>query len=284
MEYALEEAKISLREGNKGFGAVIVKEGKLIAKAHDREVTDEDVTSHAEVNAIKKAGKILGKDLSGCILIATHEPCPMCAGAIVWAGITTIAFGCSIQESISQGRGRIDFPCEAFFDRVKANIKVYSGIMNRECSLLYRKDVRQEIKNLLGADENTLAVLEADSIKRRITWFQENKDSFDIAADDLLGSAYKLLLTRLHILPEEAPVVHKSGEKIVFHSQNFCPTLEACNILGLDTRCVCKRLNETSMDALMKQIDARLCFSRNYDCLRPYTDYCEEMISIANKE
>ncbi len=68
--------------------------------------------------------------------------------------------------------------------------------------------------------------------------------------------------------------------EIVFHSKNCCPTLEACKILGLDTRKVCRLYNEKSTDALVRQVDSRLRFSRNYERIRPYTDSCEESISF----
>jgi hypothetical protein len=90
-----------------------------------------------------------------------------------------------------------------------------------------------------------------------------------------------LLLKRLHITPQEAPIIRKTDKEIIFHSKNFCPTLEACKILGIDTRHVCKKINEISTDLLVKQIDNRLTFSRNYNKLRPYSEYCEEMISLS---
>jgi hypothetical protein len=75
-------------------------------------------------------------------------------------------------------------------------------------------------------------------------------------------------------------VVQKTDKAISFHSMNFCPTLEACRILGLDTREVCKKLNEGATQDMVRQIDNRLRFTRNYECLRPYSDYCEETIYI----
>ena len=75
-------------------------------------------------------------------------------------------------------------------------------------------------------------------------------------------------------------MVMKTDRKIVFHSQNFCPTLEACKILDLDTRVICKEVNEGPTNALVKQISERLEFRRNYEQLRPYCDYCEEMIVL----
>ncbi len=72
--------------------------------------------------------------------------------------------------------------------------------------------------------------------------------------------------------------------KIVIHSKNFCPTLEACKILGLDTREVCKELNEEPTQALLQQLDPRLAFTRNYNALRPYEEFCEEMIILKDKQ
>jgi tRNA(adenine34) deaminase len=280
MKVAIKEAEISLREGNNGFGAVIIKDGTIIAASHDKEDTENDPTSHAEINAIREASKKLGKKLLECSIVSTHEPCPMCASAIVWSGITCVAYGYSIKEALLQGRKRMDLQCREIFERAGANISVLEGVMKAECSVLYRKDVRTEIDRLRNADDRALSEMNEDSISRRIKWFHENKGNFKFISGDLLESGYNLLLERFHITPEEAPIIKKTGRKVVFHSMNFCPTLEACRILGLDTRHVCRRLNENSTDILLKQMDSRLHFSRNYDKLRPYTQYCEEMISI----
>ncbi len=281
MRIAIEEAQISLREGNNGFGTVIIKDGNVIVSSHDREDTENDSTSHAEINAIREASRIIGKKLSGCILISTHEPCPMCASAIVWAGITEVAYGFTIDEAILQGRKRIELSCKAIFNKAGIKINTYEGILNDECSVLYRKDVRREIERLRNADDKILSDLNEDSICRRLKWFRENKGTFDFISEDILNSGHRLLLERFGITQEEAPVIKKSDREIVFHSMNFCPTLEACKILELDTRYICKKMNEISTDTLLKQIDGRLKFTRNYDKLRPYTEYCEEMISLS---
>ncbi len=96
--------------------------------------------------------------------------------------------------------------------------------------------IEAEIKNLRNADDKILNELNGNSVRRRTQWFQENKGDFDFITDDLLYSAYRLLLERFHITPNEAPVIKKTDQEIVFHSMNFCPTLEACKILGLDTK------------------------------------------------
>lgn len=283
MRLALQEAKISLCEGNHGFGAVIVKDGAVIASSHDKENTESDSTSHAEINVIREASRMLGKKLTGCVLVSTHEPCPMCAAAVVWSGITTIAYGYSIQEALKQGRTRISFPCADVFGKAGAEINIYTGVLEKECSILYRDDVRKEIERLRFADNEKLCELNEDSIRRRTAWYQENKQRFEFVSQDILHSGYRLLLERFRITADQAPVIQRTEAQLVFHSMNFCPTLEACKILGLDTRDVCKRLNENSTDMLLKQIDKRLCFSRNYAKLRPYESYCEEMISISEK-
>lgn len=140
--------------------------------------------------------------------------------------------------------------------------------------------IQTEIDRLRGADDAALSALNEDSIRRRSAWFAENKERFTFLSDDPLDSAYRLLLARFHIQPEEAPVVSRTDRSITFHSQNFCPTLEACKRLGLDTRHVCRCINEDSTNQLIRRIDPHLRFSRNYEKLRPYAAYCEEMISF----
>ena len=87
LEMAITLASKSAKSGKGGpFGAVIVKDGKVIAKAHNTVTTSTDPTAHAEVNAIRKACKKLKSfQLDGCIIYASAEPCPMCLGAIYWA-------------------------------------------------------------------------------------------------------------------------------------------------------------------------------------------------------
>mgnify|MGYP000902522275 FL=1 len=278
MRLAIEEACLSLREGNHGFGAAILKDGEIISLAHDREESDGDPTSHAELNAIREASKKLGKDLSGCQIVSTHEPCPMCASAIIWSGIKNVTYGYSIDQSILEGRKRIGISCRELFERSGAEISISSGIMASECAVLYQQNVRSEVKRLRHATKHQLEEYNQDSINRRLAWFAENKESFAFLGNDKLDAAYHLLLCRFGIDEEQAPVVSREKDRIVFHSMNFCPTLEACKILGLDTRFVCKRYNEQSTDLLVKQVDPHLEFARNYEKLRPHADYCEEMI------
>ena len=143
-----------------------------------------------------------------------------------------------------------------------------------------RVAVQSEIARLRDADDLALQALNEDSTRRRVAWFAEHRAEISLPADDPLEAGYRLLLLRFGISPEEAPIVQRTEHSITFHSQNFCPTLEACRMLGLDTRHVCKYINEDSTNALLRELDPRLRFSRNYEKLRPYAPYCEETISL----
>ncbi|MBG0776363.1 MAG: nucleoside deaminase [Desulfovibrionaceae bacterium] len=291
MPLAIREAEQSLREGNNGFGAVIAKDGEIVAVAHDTEETDQDPTAHAELNAIRQASARLGKDLSGCLLVATHEPCPMCAIAIVWARIGRVAVGYSIAEAIGQGRRRIDLPCETIFSAAGADVAVERGVARASCAVLYDRSVRNEVRRLRGAGPEEMAALNDALARRRLEWFAaqgvvqgSGQDPGPAPArwlaDSPLESAYRMLLDKFGVSAAEMPVVERSATRIVFHSMNFCPTLEACRILRLDTRRVCAACNEEATDRLVKRIDPRLRFARNYGKLRPHAPYCEESISL----
>lgn len=99
-EIMYEAVKEALKTSSQGiggpFGAAIVKDDKIICVSSNSVLKDHDPTAHAEVNAIRMAGKILNThDLSGCELYATGYPCPMCLSAIIWANIKTVYFGCT---------------------------------------------------------------------------------------------------------------------------------------------------------------------------------------------
>ena len=96
-KFMLEAIQLSIDNVQKGggpFGAVIVKDGKIIAKGANSVTLLNDPTAHAEVNAIRKAAEVLGTfDLSGCEIYTSCEPCPMCLGAIYWARLDKIYYG-----------------------------------------------------------------------------------------------------------------------------------------------------------------------------------------------
>lgn len=94
MREAIALSSRNVDNGGGPFGAVIVKDGKIVARGANRVTADNDPTAHAEVNAIRKAAAELGTfDLSGCEIYTSCEPCPMCLSAIYWARIGRIYYG-----------------------------------------------------------------------------------------------------------------------------------------------------------------------------------------------
>lgn len=111
MQMAIDEARIGIRAGHGGpFGTVIVKDGVVVARGHNQVLKNNDATCHGEVDAIRTAGARLGTfDLGGCELYTTGEPCHMCLCACMWANISKIYYGCTIEDN-----GRIGFRDDKF--------------------------------------------------------------------------------------------------------------------------------------------------------------------------
>lgn len=114
MQMAIDEAREGITQGHGGpFGSVIVKDGVVVAKAHNMVLKNNDPTAHGEMMAIRRAGAVLGSfDLTGCTLYTTGEPCHMCLCGIMWANIDKVYYGCTIADN-----GRIGFRDDKF-DRV----------------------------------------------------------------------------------------------------------------------------------------------------------------------
>ena len=125
MKIAIEEALKS--EGDIPVGAVIVKDGKIISKAHNMREKDNDITSHAEILAIRQAEKVLENwRLDGCKLYVTLEPCPMCGWAILQSRISKVYFG-SYDVNYGAFSSRIDLRKLS-----SSNVEVYGGIEESE--------------------------------------------------------------------------------------------------------------------------------------------------------
>ena len=104
MQRAIDLASESVKKGGGPFGAVVVKDGKVIAESANSVTPDNDPTAHAEVNAIRLACKKLGTFmLDGCEIYASCEPCPMCLGAIYWAHIKTIYYAGTRSDAAKAG-------------------------------------------------------------------------------------------------------------------------------------------------------------------------------------
>ncbi|MDD6295738.1 MAG: nucleoside deaminase [Treponema sp.] len=137
MKLAVEEAEKGIASNEGGpFGCVIVKNGEVVGKGHNQVVKNNDPTCHGEMMAIRDACRKTGNfDLSGCELYTTGEPCPMCFGAILWANISKVFYGCNIKDT-----EKIGFRDRRFYEdseKIKAELFEENG--REECLELYRK-------------------------------------------------------------------------------------------------------------------------------------------------
>ena len=118
LEEAILESRRSVESGSSPFGAVIVKEGEIIARAHNQVVPNNDPTAHAEVMCIRAACQKLNTfDLTGCVLYTSCEPCPMCLNAIKWANITEVYYSSDRTDADAIG-----FRDKAFYDENCVNL------------------------------------------------------------------------------------------------------------------------------------------------------------------
>lgn len=139
MKEAIEEAYKGIRQGEGGpFGSVIVKDGKIVGRGHNKVLLKKDPTSHGEMEAIRDACKALDTyDLTGCELYTTAAPCPMCMGAILWAGIDQVYYGCTVEDTDAIGFRDLKFYDS--FEQVQ-NEMLHMRREDREnCRLLFEK-------------------------------------------------------------------------------------------------------------------------------------------------
>ena len=140
IELGIEEARKTMNEGKGGpFGAVITRNGKIITVASNTVISSHDASAHAEINAIRKAGKILGKhDLSDCEIYATGYPCPMCLSAIIWANIKKVYYGTNLDDA-----KEIGFRDEFIYEHIKnnglGNLIEFENIEREKCLELFKE-------------------------------------------------------------------------------------------------------------------------------------------------
>lgn len=104
MRRAIELSVANVEDGGGPFGAVITRDGKIVATGGNRVTGSCDPTAHAEINAIRAAAEALGTfDLSGCEIYSSCEPCPMCLGAIYWAHLDKLYYACNKDDAKDAG-------------------------------------------------------------------------------------------------------------------------------------------------------------------------------------
>ena len=142
MKEALAEAKLALETGDVPVGAVVVKDGRMIARAHNRREADRVATAHAELLAMEEACRARGSwRLSDCTLYVTLEPCPMCAGTAVNARIPHVVYGAKDAKAGAMGSvlSLSAYP-------LNHSPKITSGVLEEECRALLREFFEEKRK------------------------------------------------------------------------------------------------------------------------------------------
>lgn len=100
MRRAEEMRRLAVKQGDQSFGAVVVKEGRIVGLGPSRVVINTDPTAHAEMEALRDAARRLGdRDLAGCVLFSTSRACPMCETAAHWANISEMIYGAGLTQA-----------------------------------------------------------------------------------------------------------------------------------------------------------------------------------------
>lgn len=131
-------ARQAAARGNHPFGALLVRDGTIVLTAENTVHTDRDPTRHAELNLVSAGARSLGLEaLATCTLYTSTEPCAMCAGAIYWAGIGAVVYGCS-EARLGQYAGD-DFlmPCRTVFARGKRPMQIVGPVLEDEGAAIH---------------------------------------------------------------------------------------------------------------------------------------------------
>jgi tRNA(Arg) A34 adenosine deaminase TadA len=138
MRLAIDKAREGIAAGQSPFGAVIVKDGAVVAAAHNTVWRDTNPTAHAEVNCLRAAAAALATiDLGGCTMYSTCEPCPMCLAATHWAKVDRVVFGATIVDATAAGFSELPVAAADLAALGHSPLKVESGLLREECAALF---------------------------------------------------------------------------------------------------------------------------------------------------
>jgi len=156
-------ARRSVKRGKHPFSAILLVNNEVFATADNTFTTNLDCTAHAEMNLIRKVQhQISSEDLAQCILYSSTEPCAMCAGAIYWAGIRNVVFGCSAAALKKLAGQPLDIPCRDIFRTAHDKVSVVGPVLEEEGLKIHQAfwkrpiHIESKIKNaaVLVANEN----------------------------------------------------------------------------------------------------------------------------------
>ena len=135
---SIELAEAARGKGNHPFGALLVLEGRVLLTAENSVVSDQDITRHAELNLVSMATRQLDATiLAQATFYTSTEPCAMCAGAIYWAGIPTVVYGCSAETLGEMAGASFVIPCRHIFSFGTAKIEVIGPILAAETAAVH---------------------------------------------------------------------------------------------------------------------------------------------------
>jgi tRNA(Arg) A34 adenosine deaminase TadA len=138
MKMAIAKTREGIAAGQSPFGAVIVRDGAVVAATHNTVWKTCDPTAHAEVNCIRSAAQALAAiDLSGCVMYSTCEPCPMCLAAIHWSKIDRVVFGATIADAAEAGFHELYVDARVLAEMGRSPLRVESGLLREECAGLF---------------------------------------------------------------------------------------------------------------------------------------------------
>lgn len=141
MALALEQAALAAAAGEVPVGALVIKDGEVLGRGHNRNLLDDDPTAHAEIVALRQAAARLGNHrLTGCTMVATIEPCAMCAGALLHARIARLVYGASDPKAGAAGSVLqvINHP------GLNHQMEVTAGVLAEKCSGILQDFFRQK--------------------------------------------------------------------------------------------------------------------------------------------
>jgi tRNA(adenine34) deaminase len=141
MELALEQAALAAAAGEVPVGALVIKDGEVLGRGHNRNLLDDDPTAHAEIVALRQAAARLGNHrLTGCTMVATIEPCSMCAGALIHARIARLVYGAPDPKAGATGSVLqvINHP------GLNHRMEVTAGVLAEKCSAVLQDFFRQK--------------------------------------------------------------------------------------------------------------------------------------------
>jgi tRNA(adenine34) deaminase len=141
MALALEQAALAAAAGEVPVGALVIKDGEVLGRGHNRNLLDNDPTAHAEIVALRQAAARLGNHrLTGCTMVATIEPCAMCAGALIHARMARLVYGASDPKAGAAGSVLqvINHP------GLNHRMEVTAGVLAEKCSAVLQDFFRQK--------------------------------------------------------------------------------------------------------------------------------------------